>query len=79
MVESRVVSGRGEISRDRITFVDKDLRHNTGADRAAAFANGLLSGLDAVAAFERVQETLVDPSGGSRNESQDSKVRRLIG
>ncbi len=46
---------------------------------AAAFANGLLSGLDAVAAFERVQETLVDPSGDSRNESRDSRVRRLIG
>ena len=46
---------------------------------AANFASGLLSGLDAVAAFERVQETLIDPTALSSDHSCDSKVRRLIG
>ena len=49
------------------------------ATLAANFANGLLSGLDAVAAFERVQETLVDQAALNRDHSCDSKVRRLIG
>ncbi len=49
------------------------------ATLAASFAGGLLSGLNAVAAFERVQETLVDQTALSRDHSCDSKVRRLIG
>lgn len=49
------------------------------ATLAANFASGLLSGLDAVAAFERVQETLIDPTALNSDQSCDSKVRRLIG
>ena len=75
----QVLADGEDLHVNEAAVIAKSRQDYTTASLAAAFAGSLLSGLDAVAAFERVQETLLDPAGASPDDLRDSKVRRLIG